>query len=721
VSRTIVRLLSLASLIFFVHSVLPAQAEKRAALVIGNSTYARAPLPNAANDARLMAESLKMQGFEVFTFYNAGQKEMKRAVTVFTSALKEKGKDTVALLYYAGHGVQVKGENYLIPADANIEKEADVDIESVGVSSLMSALEQSETRLNIIVLDACRTNPFGYARSAQRGLARIDAPSGSIVAFSTAPGKAAQDGENGNSPYTAALAKAFGQAGLKIEDVFKQARVAVTEQTRGEQTPWESTSLMGDFYPAGKNAVGKSTTGDKSNAEEKAKADEERRQRERELARREDEMKVREKGVERREKEQQTAALTQPPGWPHGETPSKAPAGPLEAIRQGLASLSKAGGLIDNPSRAEEHYHNARTYETRGDYINARRSYAAFFALRLDALDPHLRYQTFLTVLEGRAGAREVYSALYEQDKRPLIEYARILLFDAPQRTEMLKTFIAAHPDFAPAYYELSREYSAARKGQQSLGDKKSESEALATFKKLHDEGKLLKYFIDKELAGQWLEDAETRTKALTAFNAAAATPVTMSASRSNSDWIVTLNMMETPRELFYRLEGEESFRSTGLMDAPNPVTGQKMPNMYFMLKASTGKTTVHVKYTDVGGEMRGPFALPFDPDQALFDSQKKMLDMTRNSWVAFRDFNGKVLVYFTQLLTSRCALQKISYGINSQATPSAFPMPTCNPKDPYAVGDGKIYIEAPGDSRFLTVQLTFKDGSKSEAIRIDR
>ena len=121
-------------------------------------------------------------------------------------------------------------------------------------------------------------------------------------------------------------------------------------------------------------------------------------------------------------------------------------------------------------------------------------------------------------MLEGRAGAREVYAALYEQDKRPLIEFARILLFDAPQRAQMLKTFIAANPDFAPAYYELSREHSAARKGQQSLGDKKDEAEALATFKKLHEQGKFLKYFIDKELAGQWLEDAETRLKVSSAF-----------------------------------------------------------------------------------------------------------------------------------------------------------------------------------------------------------
>jgi hypothetical protein len=351
-------------------------------------------------------------------------------------------------------------------------------------------------------------------------------------------------------------------------------------------------------------------------------------------------------------------------------------AGSLDAIQQGFANLSKSGGIIENAAKAEEHYHNARVYEQRGDYINARRSYNAFFAFKLDVLDPHLRYQTFLTVQEGRAGAREIYGAMYEQDRRPLIEFARALLFDAPQRTEMLKAFIAAHADFAPAYYELSREFSAARKGTQSLGDKQAELQALETFKTLHGEGKFLKYFIDKELAAKWLDDAETRAKALAVLKQAGATPVTMTVMRSNTDWMVTLSMAEIPREVFYRLEGEEAFRSLGHMDMPNPATGLKMPNMYFSLRPNTPKTSIHVKYTDVGNEMRGPFTLEFDPEKALVDAQRKILDLTKNGWIAFRDFDGKVLVYFTQLLSSRCALKQVSYGINSSATPSTFELP---------------------------------------------
>ncbi len=240
------------ALLLFSSAAFAEEARNRVALVIGNSAYTRAPLANPVNDAKLMAARLKEQGFEVFASYDASQRDMKRAVQTFAATLRQRGKDVVAFIFYAGHSVQVKGENYLIPVDEQIKSEADVDIDAVSLSSIMSMLENTETRLSIVVLDACRDNPFGYARGGSRGLARVDAPGGSLVAFSTAPGKVAQDGPaSGNSFYTAALAQAMAEPGLKIEEVFKRVRIAVREKTKGEQTPWESTSLTGDFYPAG--------------------------------------------------------------------------------------------------------------------------------------------------------------------------------------------------------------------------------------------------------------------------------------------------------------------------------------------------------------------------------------------------------------------------------------------------------------------------------------
>ena len=239
-------------LLFFASAAFAQDAKNRVALVIGNAAYKRAALANPVNDAKLMAERLKAQGFEVSASYDASQSGMKRAVQTFAASLRERGKDAVAFIFYAGHGVQVKGENYLIPVDEQIKSEADVDIDAVSLSSIMSMLENTQTRLAIVVLDACRDNPFAFSRAAQRGLALVPAPSGTLIAYSTSPGRTAPDGPAGtNSYYTAALVQALAEPGLKVEDAFKKVRVAVHAKTNGAQTPWEHSSLLGDFYPAG--------------------------------------------------------------------------------------------------------------------------------------------------------------------------------------------------------------------------------------------------------------------------------------------------------------------------------------------------------------------------------------------------------------------------------------------------------------------------------------
>ncbi len=254
--------------ILFIFCVIAASgvalAEKRVALVIGNSAYAFAPLPNPRNDAKLMARTLKDLGFEVIETLDASHREMKVAIRSFGKKLDAAGKDGVGLFFYAGHGVQVKGANYIIPVDAAIETEGDVDIEAINTQSVMSMMEYSGARLSFVILDACRNNPFKRSfRSATRGLAKMDAPTGSLIAYATGPGDVAADGDGANSPYTKALSRMMKQPGMPVERMFREVRNSVRNETGNQQTPWESSSLVGGdfFFKPGNTPTVQTTTG----------------------------------------------------------------------------------------------------------------------------------------------------------------------------------------------------------------------------------------------------------------------------------------------------------------------------------------------------------------------------------------------------------------------------------------------------------------------------
>ncbi len=224
----------------------PSQPEKRTALVIGNAAYESGTLRNPVNDARAMAKALTDLSFEVTLKENLDQKKMKREIQAFGEKLQKGG---VGLFYYAGHGVQVNGRNYLLPVGAAIEHEKQVEYEAVDMGAVLSEMDYAHARMNIVIMDACRDNPFARSfRSLSQGLASIDAPTGTLIAYATAPGSVANDGPGENGVYTGELIKAMVQPGLKIEDVFKQVRSAVREATGSRQVPWESSSLEGDFY-----------------------------------------------------------------------------------------------------------------------------------------------------------------------------------------------------------------------------------------------------------------------------------------------------------------------------------------------------------------------------------------------------------------------------------------------------------------------------------------
>lgn len=235
-----------------------AGAQTRLALVIGNGAYVHGgSLPNPPSDARLMAAALRPLGFTVTELIDADALSMKRAMLDFGRKLR--GSDAVGLFYYAGHGLQVNGYNYLVPINANVADETEVGIETVSLNELLATMERPKGGVNIVILDACRNNPFARSfRSGQQGLARVDAPTGSFVAYATAPGSVAADGTGANSPYTKALADNMRRQDLPIEQVFKEVRRSVLAESGGRQVPWDSSSLTGDFFFSGRGAAPKS-------------------------------------------------------------------------------------------------------------------------------------------------------------------------------------------------------------------------------------------------------------------------------------------------------------------------------------------------------------------------------------------------------------------------------------------------------------------------------
>ena len=219
--------------------------EPRIALVIGNSAYKDAPLRNPVNDVRAVAKTLRELGFTVLAHENTSKRTMELAVLEFGRQLTGGG---VGFFYYAGHGLQVRGRNYLVPVDAEIDSEATTRVAAVDVDLLLEQMAEAKNRVNVVILDACRNNPFERRlRGASRGLAPVDAARGTMIAYATAPGSVAADGDGANGLYTEELLRALRVPGLKVEEVFKQVRVGVTNRSKGAQTPWESSSLTGDL------------------------------------------------------------------------------------------------------------------------------------------------------------------------------------------------------------------------------------------------------------------------------------------------------------------------------------------------------------------------------------------------------------------------------------------------------------------------------------------
>jgi Caspase domain len=240
-------------LLFAVGTLLPtvaqAPSDVRIALVIGNAAYpGAAALVNPGNDAKAMSETLRGLGFTVVEARDASRAQIVQAIATVRDNLK--GRSGTGMLYYAGHGLQLDWRNYMVPVDARLTKAADVPEQAVDLGQVIDAFKVAGNKMNIVVLDACRDNPFAGTATG-KGLAQLDAPPGTFLAYATAPGNVAEDGEtkaDSNGLYTKYLLQELKKPQAKIEDVFKRVRLNVRQQSQGRQIPWESTSLEDDFF-----------------------------------------------------------------------------------------------------------------------------------------------------------------------------------------------------------------------------------------------------------------------------------------------------------------------------------------------------------------------------------------------------------------------------------------------------------------------------------------
>lgn len=222
------------------------ESNQKLALVVGNAAYPKSPLRNPLNDARSVAASLQEVGFQAEIAADVSLRNLEAAVNRFVARVKH---GDVAVFYYAGHGIQLEGENYLVPVDFDAKDEADAKYAAYSASRVQERLEKAGARVVVVVLDACRNNPFQATRSAGGGLAAMGSGKGTLIAFATAPGKTADDNPRGqNGLFTSHLVTALREPGLTLDQVFNRVREQVYKESQGRQVPWTVSSVIGDVY-----------------------------------------------------------------------------------------------------------------------------------------------------------------------------------------------------------------------------------------------------------------------------------------------------------------------------------------------------------------------------------------------------------------------------------------------------------------------------------------
>ncbi len=389
----------------------------------------------------------------------------------------------------------------------------------------------------------------------------------------------------------------------------------------------------------------------------------------------------------------------------------------LETIRETFEAIADTGGIIARPESPSEFYHNARLYETQGNYASARDCYLRFLESGAAFVDVHHRFQKFLKLQEGLAGARQTYRQIGSHLTGPVGQYATALLQEPDECQRQLADLVSREPDFAPAFYKLSRLSSEANVGDQSLADKAQEKELLEQFLALHERGYVVRYFLDQSEAASMIQDAEQRMASLNSLESRVFQhPVSMVCSKHRHGWNLAFRIAEPAREILYRVGSSDEFRSTGLLDQTDPKTGAFLPQTIVSLPEDAESCQIEVKYTDLRGNQRGPYAIPFDPAIETIRHAKRTLEVTKHSWLSFGKRQNSRNLYFTHLAIYRDAIAEVRYAVNQDQPTTRFELPDLNGRS-----SQKLWVQIPPETQYAVVQVTFQDGTRSEIVRIER